>query len=176
MSSAIESLQKANGVLVGLGIIRQINLEKITTEMIVAVIDEFKSATEGSREDLEIKYPLDAAIAVGVLALHNDDEKHPTKWDKDRSYTRQELIDYGMVLSLMVIDGLPVRIDFKANSGIKHVAGFTSNPIRNGSKGKRQLTVELVKDYLKDMNAAVENDVLFVEHNENGMYRICGVK
>ena len=155
MSSAIESLQKANGVLVGLGIIRQINLEKITTEMIVAVINEFKSETEGSRGDLEIKYPLDAAIAVGVLALHNDDEKHPTKWDKDSSYTRQELIDYGMVLSLMVIDGLPVRI---------------------GSEGKRQLTVELVKDYLKDMNAAVENDVLFVEHNGNGMYRICGVK
>lgn len=176
MSSAIQALQKSNGVLVGLGNIRPINLERVTTEMIVAVINEFKSATEGSKEDFEIKYPLDAAIAVGVLALHNDDERHPTAWDKDPSYTSQELIDFGTVLSLMVIDGLPVRIDFKANSSIKHVDGFTSNPIRNGSKGKRQLKVELVKDYLKDMSAVVENGVLIVEHNNNGMYRISGVK
>lgn len=176
MCKMIQALQNANGELAISNEARNINLEKITTEMIVNVINELKADSDGSRDDNGIRYPLDAAIGIGVLALHNDDERHPTVWDKDSTYTSEELIDYGTILSLMVIDGLPVRIDFKASSKIKYVDGVTHNFIRNDSNEERELTVKRVKEYLKNMKATVENDILTVEYNGYEMYKVSRIK
>lgn len=177
MGSAMKELQMLNGTQTIEK--RIIDTSKITDEMINAILKEFKADSSGSYFDKSIAYPLDAAIGLGILVLHNENPEHKTKWDKSNKFTQQELIDYGALLSLMFIDGLAIRISF--DEGTFNYIKSDDNPnsnlhlIRNELKIRhKRLTADIIKEFLNEFDAMVEGDVFTVSRKGIIVYQIKG--